>query len=47
MGASLKIHQLTPTNWIQLVIDLAIIVVWNRFMGDALIWEWIPDMAER
>lgn len=40
-------HQLTPVNWIQVVTNLAIIiVVWNHFMGDALMWEWIPDMAD-
>lgn len=40
-------HQLTPANWIQVITNLAIIiVVWNHFMGDALIWEWIPDLGD-
>src|SRR5215472_10820478 len=40
-------HQLTPVNWIQVITNLAIIIiVWNHFMGDALMWEWIPDLAD-
>jgi hypothetical protein len=40
-------HQLTAANWIQFETMLAIIiVVWNPFMGVALMWEWIPDLAD-
>ncbi len=39
-------YRLTAANWIQVATMLAIIiVVWNHFMADALMWEWIPDMA--